>query len=255
MKNKRIIRQAKFLLVCILLLIILFFSSILLIAGNELGKIRAVSTPNSIPSPTHTPTSTGTPQPLFSDDFTDKSKGWSVGDNAGYTRNLHDNTLTLTDTNHKVLVESLPTSTIFDDFSVTVTFSLLQADEHDSVGLYLRGDSNLDHDYRVEIFGNNTYAISKESLDSSNDLEQMFLAHPLHTSALKPQGQQNTLTVMMKASTMVVLINGTVVHSVTDSDYKHGQIALFVENGPTSDGVTASFYNIVIYPAPDSLPI
>jgi hypothetical protein len=127
---------------------------------------------------------------------------------------------------------------------------LTQADENDSVGLYLRGDSNLDHDYRIDVFGNNTYAISKEALDASSSLEQTYFVHPSHTPLLKPIGQKNVLAVSMQGPTMTVQVNGTTVHTLTDPDYTHGQIALFVSNGPTSQGVTAKFHNLVIYPLP-----
>ncbi len=46
-------------------------------------------------------------------------------------------------------------------------------------------------------------------------------------------------------------MNNTVVTTLTDSDYTRGQIALFVNNGETSDGVTAVFSSIVVYPLSD----
>ena len=209
----------------------------------------------SVATPKHTPTTTLTPpQPLFFDDFLDNSKGWSVSNIAGYTRTVENGKLTLTATNHKILIESLPTSTIFNDFSLTTTFTLLQADEHDSVGLYVRGDSNLDHDYRIDIFGNSEYAVSKESLDLHNNDISTPLISPIHSDVLKPVGQQNSLSVMMKESTLLLILNGTMVNTMTDVDYTHGQIALFVENSATSDGVSAIFSDITIYPAPDQLP-
>ncbi|MBV9231869.1 MAG: DUF1080 domain-containing protein [Chloroflexi bacterium] len=192
-----------------------------------------------------------TPQPLFSDSFVDNSNGWYTSQEAGYTRTLSNGLLTLSGTNHTTLVESLPTSNTFNDFSITVTFTLLQADNHDSAGLYLRGDSNLDHDYRVDINGDNTYAISKESLDESHNLKTTPLVSPTHTPSLRPVGQQNTLTVMMKGSTLTMTLNGTQVKSVTDTDYTHGQIALFVDQGSTSTTVTATFSSIVIWPVPE----
>jgi hypothetical protein len=194
-----------------------------------------------------------TPQALFSDNFVDNSNGWYTSDVAGYTRTLSNGQLTLSGTNHTTLVESLPTSNTFNDFSITVTFTLLKADNHDSAGLYLRGDSNLDHDYRVDIIGDNTYAISKESLDESHNLKTTALVSPTHTPSLRPVGQQNTLTVMMKGSTLAMMLNSTLVKSVTDTDYTHGQIALFVDQGSTSSAVTAAFSSIVIWPAPEQL--
>src|SRR5437764_13215221 len=106
-------------------------------------------------TPEPTPTILTTPQPLFFDNFIDKSKGWYLGNTSGYSRVISDDSLTLADSNHTILTESLPTSTIFDDFMVNVTFTILQANMDDSVGIYLRGDTNLDHDYRIDIYGNN----------------------------------------------------------------------------------------------------
>src|SRR5947207_11028653 len=205
-------------------------------------------------TPTPTPTAQSTPQPLFSDDFTDKSKGWYLGSASGYTRVIDNNTLTLADSNHTILTESLPTNTSFDDFMVSVTFTILQANQDDSIGLYLRGDSNLDHDYRIDIYGNNTYAISKEFLDASKSQQVVSLASRSAATALKPVGQPNTITAIMKGPELVLMINGTLVNSVTDTDYTSGQIALFVQNSETSSEVEASFSSVVVYPAPGQLP-
>jgi hypothetical protein len=162
--------------------------------------------------------------------------------------------LTLADANHTILTESLPTNAMFDDCIVTVTFTLLQASQDDSVGLYLRGDSNLDHDYRLDIYGNNTYEISKEFLDTSKAPQVKALVNPTSASTLNAVGQQNTVTLVMKGSTLVLLINGAVTNTVIDSDYTSGQIALFVQNSETSSGVEASFSSVAVYPAPDQLP-
>src|SRR6266699_319213 len=205
-------------------------------------------------TPTPTPTVLSTPQPLFFDDFADKSKGWYLGSASGYTRVIDNNTLTLADSNHTVLTESLPSNTSFDDFMVSVTFTILQANKDDSVGLYLRGDSNLDHDYRIDIYGNNTYAISKEFLYATKSPQVQFLVSPTNAAALKPAGQQNTITVMMKGPELVLMVNGTIVNSITDSDYTNGQIALFVHNSETSSEVEASFSSVIVYPVPDQVP-
>jgi hypothetical protein len=209
-------------------------------------------TPTPTPSPTLTPTPTSTPQPLFSDNFADNSKGWYVSDVPDYIRTIANNRLTLSATNHKVLIESVPANRTFDDFALTTTVALLQADANDSVGLYMRGDSNLDHDYRIAISGNAMYSICKESLDTNNNPVVTYLIPPTHSAALHPLGQANTLNVVMQGPTLTLTINGTTVTSVTDTDYTHGQIALFVANGSTSDGVIAAFSSIEIDPLPSS---
>lgn len=205
-------------------------------------------------TPSPPPTNVVADQPLFFDNFANTSKGWSLGSVSGYTRSIENSALTLADANHKTLTESLPTNALFDDFMVTVSFTLLQASSDDSVGLYLRGDSNLDHDYRIDIFGDNSFAINKELLDSKHIPQVRALVNQTKTSAIHPPGQQNNVTVAMKGSLLVLLINGIVIDSVIDTDYTTGQIALFVQNSNASSGVEASFSSVAVYPAPQELP-
>src|SRR5579884_2749988 len=253
-ENKHQNKQLK-VTICIAVLLLLLVSSSIFFAvkiADGKGKTVRIGNGSVTASPSVTElTPSPSPQPLFFDNFIDNKNGWYIGDIAGYTRLISNNTLTLSDTNHKVLTESLPTSTSFDDFTITAVFTLLKADAHDSVGLYLRGDSNLDHDYRLEVFGNTSYAISKEWLDTEHNPVITYLIGPTHTNALKPSGQQNTVTVIMQGSNLTLLMNNTVVTTLTDSDYTRGQIALFVNNGETSDGVTAVFSSIVVYPLSD----
>ena len=232
------------------------FSLILLLVVVT-GGIAVILNLNNKTSSSHAkqaPTSTtDTVEPLFIDHFSDNSKGWSVGNVGGYTRAVNDNMLLLADTKHNVLVESVPTPRTFADFSITTTFTLLQADANDSVGLYVRGDSNLDHDYRIDIFGNAHYAISKETLNAKNDLDQTYLVRPTSSSILKPIGQKNTLTVTMQGSLMVMQMNGKTMRKLNDTGYTRGQIALFVSNGATSSGVKAAFHDLMIYPLTNAL--
>jgi hypothetical protein len=202
-----------------------------------------------------TPTEQQISQLIFFDEFTDNTRGWATGDGSGYVRTINDGTLTLSATNHESLVESVPVSTLFSDFALTTTFTLPEGDKNDSVGLFLRGDSNLDHDYRIDIYGDSTYTISKESLDEDNQQIIKTLVDHTPTPWLRDLRKPNVLTVIMEGPEMILVLNGAVIKSIEDTDYTRGQIALFVENGSTSDGVTANFSNIVICSAPDQLPV
>ncbi|MBV9713710.1 MAG: DUF1080 domain-containing protein [Ktedonobacteraceae bacterium] len=272
--TKRLHTHTRLLIGVVCSLLIIGSSAILLILHNTSGltssqqRGRASLTPQSThalatstptpPTATSSATAEGitpTPTPIFADDFSDNSQGWYINNVAGYTRSLTSNGLILTDTNHNPMIESLPTNHKFDDFILTTTLTLKQGDNHDSVGVYLRGDSNLDHDYRIDIFGNNTYAISKEYLDTGNIPRALYIIPPTHSTQLKPRGDANTLTVIMKGPTMILLINGKLVNAIIDEDYTHGQIALFVANGATSSGVTAVFSSIEIDLAPEQFPL
>jgi len=250
-------RRFLFALACALLLLILSLGTLWLIGRVGSTKVHTQTTPTRPASATANAYATATvlARPLFLDDFSNNKHGWSTDDVAGFTRTVQNNTLTLTDTNHTVLVESLPTNQSFKNFSLTTTFTLTQADEGDSVGLYLRGDSNLDHDYRINIFGNSTYSISKESLDADNNNVSTFLLPPTHSSFLNPIGQQNTLSVTMNDIEFTMQLNGHLVGSLTSADYKQGQIALFVSNSADSDSTTATFSSIAIFPVPEQLAI
>src|SRR5436189_1951295 len=254
-KHKRKSVIVGFITVFLCLLLLVASGTILFFIQQQAGKATSSSRQIATPAVTMTkiarsPTIPLVDQPLFYDNFAGKSKGWYLGNASGYTRTIANSTLKLANSNHNILTESLPTDTIFTDFMVTMSFTVDKADKDDSVGLYLRGDSNLDHDYRIDIYGNNTYAISKEFLDATKSPQVQFLVSPTSAAALKPAGQQNTITVMMKGPELVLLVNGTKVKSVTDSDYASGQIALFVHNSETSSEVEASFNSVVVFPVP-----
>ena len=261
--NKHSLFKRKWPLVGILCLFLLIIMSSIAFAPNIKGNSNSSShhfgqtATANIKNPLLNATASLTPTPLFFDDFITSNQGWALSgpnDTSGYLRTRVNNQLVLSDTNHQILIESLPTNATFSDFSLTVTFSLLKGDQNDSVGLYLRGDSNLDHDYRIEVFGDNRFAIKKELLNPDKTAQTDILARPVSSSLLMPKNQANTLTVMMKGPFIALAINGTIAASLVDTDYSRGQIALFVNNGSTSDGVSASCSSVRVDPAPDQVP-
>jgi hypothetical protein len=249
------------LVVAIILLLIVGSSSIFFVsADNSQGSQRKIpvtptgTTITKTPTLRATPTVQPSPQLTFYDEFLQNNQNWPTSNEQGYTRTVDNGTLTLIATGHKSLVESLPVNTTFSDFSLTMTFTLVAADKNDSVGLYLRGDSNLDHDYRVDIYGDSSYSISKESITENNQQATTVLVDHTRTPWLHLNGQSNTLTITMKGSNLVLTLNGAIVKSITDTDYSRGQIALFVNNGDTSDEVYATMSSIIVYSLPGQTP-
>lgn len=180
---------------------------------------------------------------IFFDTFAANFHGWSLASNSGYYRIMVNNSLILADTNpNSTLVEPFPTGTNLDNYMVSVDFTINQGDANDSMGLYLRGDSTLDHDYRIDINGNNTIDLAREYLDANQVGQTEFLFPPAHSAYLRPPGQSNTLTVFMIGPEITVELNDIVVMTASDTAYTSGQIALFVHHAATSSsGVTASF--------------
>src|SRR5947209_6418200 len=101
-------------------------------AGPVVNRVRPTPTPTAIP------TDTPPPQSLFFDTFADNSHGWSVTSgpgNTGYVRMIANKKLTLADTNPKTtLIESLPTTNQFDNFTLSVDFTIVKAEIGGSVG-------------------------------------------------------------------------------------------------------------------------
>ncbi|HEY7419914.1 MAG TPA: hypothetical protein VH593_32350 [Ktedonobacteraceae bacterium] len=260
-KNKPVGKnQQKLLLLAVaILLLIVSGSSVFFIdfEGNQETPTPPRGTTATAPTttPTTAPaTSTATaPQLLFSDEFLDNRKGWAISNASDYSRTINDGQLALSVTNHKLLVESLPTSPV-TNFSLTMTFTIQQADKNDSIGLFLRGDSNLDHDYRIDLYGNSTYSISKESLNEDNQQLVRTLVGQTYTPWFHGAGQPNTITVIMAGPETMLEINGVIVQTTTNTDYTVGQIAIFVENGSTSNGTAASISRVVLTSAPQQLP-
>jgi hypothetical protein len=254
-------QQKFFLLAAALLLLIISGSSIFYV---DFGGDAATISPTRNPAPTATATITPTATPpitptattsqlLFYDAFVNNTKGWAISNTGDYSRTISDGQLMLSVINHKLLVESLPTNAV-TNFSLTMTYTLQQADKNDSIGLFLRGDSNLDHDYRIDLYGNSTYSVSKESLDEDSRQLNRVLVDQTYTPWLHGLGQQNTITVTMNGDETMLILNGVIVQTITDTDYTGGQIAIFVDNGSTSNGASASISSVILYSAPEQLP-
>ena len=220
--------------------------------SQSTSTVGILSTP--LPTVDATPTISQTPEPLFYEDFIDNSKGWAITDSPDFTRALEDDQLTLAVINHNILTETVPASTTFGDCTININFTMLKADAHDSVGVYVRGDSLLFHDYRIDIFGDGTMALSKEYLDLNKKPQTLEFERTSLVPALAPVKKSNLLTVIMKGPYVMVRINGITIKTLVDSDYARGQIALFVNNGPTSDGAMAAFTSVTIMGEPDQLP-
>lgn len=234
----------------ILVLLILSFSSLLFLqiskgTGSQSTSNAETTTPTETPADIYL--ETPPPQALFYDTFKNNALGWSVSNAAGYYRTVEPGKLSLTNANPgTTLIESLPTNTIFDNFKVSVDLTMLNAGGNFGAGIYIRGDSNLNHDYRIDLNSDDTFDIAKEYIDAGNSPQSLLLDRPSKSSALNPPGEHNTITVIMNGSQMELFLNSEKVSAVTDSDYVMGQIALFVRTGVNSSNATVSFSRVEV---------
>lgn len=246
-RPKRITRDRiiAFIGVLLLLSISSFFLTRTIGKGSQLITETATSTPT--PSPTSIYLETPPAQSDFYDTFKNNALGWSISSTAGFYRTVKPGALTLINTNRgTTMVESLPTNSNFDNCTVIVDLTIHRIGLGDSVGLYVRGDTNLEHDYRLDLNGNGTFDIAKEYLDSRNLPQSVILVGPKSDSALKPRGERNTITLTMNGSQLQLFLNNTKVSVVNDSDYVSGQVALFAHLDKGSQDVTVSFNKVEI---------
>ena len=237
-------------IVLIVMLLLMSISGFFLILGRtDKGSqlVTNAETPTSTPSPTPIYLETPPAQSEFYDTFKNNALGWSISSTAGYYRSVKPGSLALTNTNHgTTMVESLPTNSIFDNFKIMIELTILKSHLGDSIGIYIRGDTNLEHDYRIDLNGNGTFDIAKEYLDSRNVPQSIILVGPKSDSTLNPLGEQNTIMLTLDGSQLQLVINNVIVCDMTDSDYSAGQVALFTHLGSDALAVAVSFSKIEI---------
>jgi len=228
---------------------------IVLISGAFLGYAFLGNKNDKTVSVTPTPKPTPTPsvKPLFNDSFNNNNNGWDLTSNPGqFSVQVGGGKMVLEDDNNKLIWEIVPGKT-FGDFTLSVDAVLSKGDQNNGYGIYIRGGLSqsiyLDTYYRFELYGDGTYAIFKGVLDGSGNTQSNQLVYTANTSIQK-QGIVNHITIIAKGQSMTFMVNGQMLRTITDNNYKSGLVALFVSNLPKSPpGAQATFSHLAIYPA------
>ncbi|MBE3561405.1 MAG: hypothetical protein IMW89_19615 [Ktedonobacteraceae bacterium] len=232
---------------------LLLWSSVM----NNPGKAQVTPTPSQPGTPT--PTAVPTPQALFSDNFADNHNNWDTFSKSGVSVTVGNNMLSMKEANHKFLLEDFPQSPPADAM-FTLTLTMTQGDKNDLVGLLLRSPAENQglYGYYIAIYGDNSYDIEKYYPDPENPGKgKVGTLLDFTTKALRPQGQQNQLTVIIKGTSITLLVNNQLISTVKDvsgTPYLSGKTRLFAGNGNTSTGTGVNFHSIAVYPAPDKIP-
>src|SRR5215469_5944988 len=169
-------RGARILLL-ILSVFLLISSIIIIISRNQV--VHPASESNISMTPSATPKYLDTPpaEAEFYDTFKNNAQSWNVSSSSGYVRMITQDGLILTNTHrNSTLIESLPTNSLFANCTVIVDLAMLEVGSNDSIGIFFRGDTNLEHDYRLDLFGDGNFDVVKESLDSKNNPQNAVLA-------------------------------------------------------------------------------
>ena len=236
-------------------IILLGLLLLLVICGGLAGVLYFNNQGQVTPTPTPTVAiTTPTVKPLFRDTFTNNSTGWLVTPGAGkFSAQVGGGLMTLEDDENRLLWDILPGKS-FSDFRLDVDASLTKGDQNNAYGVYFRGASTANSEigtyYRLEIYGDGTFAIFKGTLDgNSNTLNNQVTYSTSPVPAIHPKGQVNHLTIIAKGSAMTFMVNGVTIYNYTDATYRGGLVALFVSNLPkVPPGAQATFANLAIFP-------
>ena len=193
---------------------------------------------------------------LFGDCFQDNRNHWDITNVTNqFSATIGNGSLVLEDDNNTLLAEQIRGNPhTFTDFTLNVDAVLSRGDQNNGYGVYIR--SRIDTRgmfktyYRFELFGDGTYAIYKGNVDTNDKSTDTKLVDFTPNSAIHRQGSINRITITAKGPSMTLSVNGTVVKTITDSDYSTGEIALFVSNLPSAAaGAQATFTKLGIYQA------
>lgn len=195
-------------------------------------------------------------QPLFGDFFRDNSSQWDLDSQAGkYTAKIGGGNLTLQDANNTVLPEFLPTSQPFSNFKLLVDAEQVSGNAKNGYGVYIRASVNqqgmLTTYYRLELYGDGTYAIFKGMLDANGNPNPNAVKIVSYTpdAAVHKEGTVNHITVVANGSSITFIANNQPLYAFSDSAYTSGSIALFVSNPQdVPAGVVANFSKLAVFP-------
>lgn len=198
------------------------------------------------------PLPTGTP--LFSDNFSSDANGWNLQSSPGnYAVTLNNGTLTMEMDKNQLLWELLPGERTFSNFTLIVNAVLNRGDQNNGYGVYIRGTANARSDlatyYRLELYGDGSYAIFKGLTDASGISTGTKLVNYTLNTAIKKQGKTNQIMIIAKGPTLSFIVNDQLLKTITDTSYVSGLVALFVSNLPEAKpGMQAQFSGFAIYP-------
>jgi len=190
---------------------------------------------------------------LLGDCFQDNTNQWDLTGQPGqFSVNISNGSLVLKDNNNTLLPEVVRGNPhMFTDFRLEVDADLSQGDPINGYGVIIRGaldtSGTFKTYYRFELFGNGQYAIYK-GVQSGSGTSDMVLVAVTSSNAIYQQGSINHIRITATGGTIALMVNNVAVHSITDSSYNTGYVALFVSNVQSAAPMAqATFSKLGIY--------
>jgi hypothetical protein len=234
--------------------IVLFVLLALLIIGGGLAGFFYLYSQNqnmTTSSSTFVITTPAT-KPLFSDTFANNDANWPISNIPGVSfERVGGGLMTIEDDNNRLQWEILAGKT-FADFRLDVDATLTKGDPSNAYGVYIRGSSTANSPlgtyYRLELYGDGTFAVFKGVLDNNGNTVDEKITYQAN-AAILTEGHTNHITIIAQGSNMTFMVNGVTIEKYSDTAYRGGLIALFVSNLPgLPKGAQATFANLAIFP-------
>jgi hypothetical protein len=246
MGERRILNMKKVVSLVVVLLVLIGASaaSYTVLTSLQEGK-HTTSVASSSPVPKASP--------LFAETFTNNRQRWDMQSMQGrYLVSINKGKLILEDDDNKLFPILLPSDKNFTNFKLIIDTILSKGDQQNGYGLCIRGstdsEGNLTAYYRIELYGNSTYAIFKVATDTNGNSSSTTLVETTAHGAIEPMGHSNQIVVIANGSKITLIVNGRTVQTFSDTSYASGVIALFVSNLPgTHPGAQATFSHLAIY--------
>jgi hypothetical protein len=212
------------------------------------ASATATRAPTATKRPTRTPrpsaTATPIPQPgdvLLQDTFDSNTQRWGIFNNPRVLIRIFEGAFEITVKEPSIFNFSNPRGD-FEDIDLTVDATLAEGTNRNSrFGVQCRKTDNENY-YMAAIRGDGYYALVKYI-----DNEWKWLRTWTRASAIKTDGETNTLRFICSGSTLQLWINGVQTTALHDEAFTHGQVGLwagtFDGDGPNTKVV---FDNLVV---------
>jgi hypothetical protein len=179
---------------------------------------------------------------LFQDDFSNPASGWVATKTDYGLFEYRAGAYHILLAKNNFTTYSLLPDQDYTDVSIEVDVTQTAGPEDAVFGLVCRANGGIADAYRFLFVGNGSYAILKGT-GKSDDLGTFIK----QTQAILPGSATNHIRVDCAGSTLALYANGQKLYQTQDSDFKSGQIGLYVADGPSGKGnIDLLFDNFVV---------
>ena len=181
---------------------------------------------------------------IYSDDFSNPSSGWEVGDYGSGSVGYRDGSYFVSAIESQVNMYGAAGQSFTDSIiSVDATTVEGPSNNNNGYGIICRKnpDPNSDNGYYFRVSADGYYSISKADENGFTELAEWA-----ESSAVRQGNKTNKIVASCVGSSLKLEVNGQVLAEVTDSAYSEGDIALIAVTYEDNSTTEVQFDNLVV---------